>query len=33
MDLRAFVIQSRLGAGTEVRVLPAALSRVAPGAV
>ena len=30
VDLRAFVIQSRLGSGTEVRVLPAALSRVAP---
>ena len=31
VDLRAFVIQLRLGSGTEVRVLPAALSRVAPG--
>jgi carboxylate-amine ligase len=30
VDLRAFVIQSRRGAGTEVQVLPAALSRVAP---
>ena len=30
MDLRAFVIQSRRGTGTDVRVLPAALSRVAP---
>lgn len=30
VDLRAFVIQSRWGAGTDVQVLPAALSRVAP---
>jgi glutamate---cysteine ligase / carboxylate-amine ligase len=30
VDLRAFVLQSRLGAGTRVEVLPAALSRVAP---
>ena len=30
VDLRAFVIQSRRGSGTDVRVLPAALSRVAP---
>jgi carboxylate-amine ligase len=30
VDLRAFVIQSRRGTGTDVRVLPAALSRVAP---
>ncbi|MEJ3652862.1 carboxylate--amine ligase/circularly permuted type 2 ATP-grasp protein [Actinomycetes bacterium KLBMP 9759] len=30
VDLRAFVVQSRRGAGTQVEVLPAALSRVAP---
>jgi carboxylate-amine ligase len=30
VDLRAFVLQSRDGAGTRVEVLPAALSRVAP---
>ena len=30
VDLRAFVLQSRRGAGTDVQVLPAALSRVAP---
>jgi carboxylate-amine ligase len=30
VDLRAFVIQSRRGSGTDVQVLPAALSRVAP---
>jgi glutamate---cysteine ligase / carboxylate-amine ligase len=30
VDLRAFVIQSRRGSGTDVHVLPAALSRVAP---
>jgi glutamate---cysteine ligase / carboxylate-amine ligase len=30
VDLRAFVIQSRRGSGADVRVLPAALSRVAP---
>ena len=30
VDLRAFVIQSRRGTGADVRVLPAALSRVAP---
>jgi carboxylate-amine ligase len=30
VDLRAFVIQSRRGTGTDARVLPAALSRVAP---
>ncbi|HEY0815914.1 MAG TPA: carboxylate--amine ligase/circularly permuted type 2 ATP-grasp protein [Pseudonocardia sp.] len=30
VDLRAFVIQSRRGEGTDVHVLPAALSRVAP---
>jgi len=30
VDLRAFVVQSRRGSGADVRVLPAALSRVAP---
>ncbi len=30
VDLRAFVLQSRRGSGTDVQVLPAALSRVAP---
>jgi carboxylate-amine ligase len=30
VDLRAFVLQCRDGAGTRVEVLPAALSRVAP---
>ena len=30
VDLRAFVIQSRRGASTDIHVLPAALSRVAP---
>jgi carboxylate-amine ligase len=30
VDLRAFVLQSRRGTGTQVEVLPAALSRVAP---
>ena len=30
VDLRAFVLQSRRGSGTDVDVLPAALSRVAP---
>ncbi len=30
VDLRAFVLQSGTGTGTDVRVLPAALSRVAP---
>jgi carboxylate-amine ligase len=30
VDLRVFVLQSRRGAGTDVDVLPAALSRVAP---
>ncbi|MDT7576851.1 MAG: glutamate---cysteine ligase / carboxylate-amine ligase [Pseudonocardiales bacterium] len=30
VDLRAFVIQSRRGAATDIHVLPAALSRVAP---
>jgi glutamate---cysteine ligase / carboxylate-amine ligase len=30
VDLRAFVIQARRGSGTDVQVLPAALSRVAP---
>jgi carboxylate-amine ligase len=30
VDLRAFAVQSRRGAGTQVEVLPAALSRVAP---
>ena len=30
VDLRAFVIQSRRGASTDIQVLPAALSRVAP---
>lgn len=30
VDLRAFVLQSRRGAGGQVEVLPAALSRVAP---
>jgi glutamate---cysteine ligase / carboxylate-amine ligase len=30
VDLRAFVLQSRRGSTTDVDVLPAALSRVAP---
>ncbi len=30
VDLRAFVLQSRRGSGTDVDVLPASLSRVAP---
>jgi len=30
VDLRVFVLQSRRGSGTDVDVLPAALSRVAP---
>jgi carboxylate-amine ligase len=30
VDLRVFVLQSRRGGGTDVDVLPAALSRVAP---
>jgi glutamate---cysteine ligase / carboxylate-amine ligase len=30
VDLRAFVVQSRRGTSTDVDVLPAALSRVAP---
>jgi glutamate---cysteine ligase / carboxylate-amine ligase len=30
VDLRAFVLQSRIGAAPQVEVLPAALSRVAP---